>query len=135
MIEASVLQHMAKRIQEKIPDVEAIYVFGSTAKGMTRSDSDIDLAVLSDATLPVMDIWLLAQILAKDAGMDVDLIDLRSTSTVMRMQIIAEGQRLFCADNEACTLFEDFVFSDYARLNEERAGILKDIQLRGSIYG
>jgi len=135
MIEASVLQHMAKSIQEKLPDVEGIYVFGSTAKGMTRLGSDIDLAVLSCTTLPVMDVWLLAQALARDAGMDVDLIDLRSASAVMRMQVIAEGQRLICTDDEACTIFEDFVFSDYARLNEERADILKDIQLRGSVYG
>jgi len=135
MIEASVLQHMAKSIQEKLPDVEGIYVFGSTAKGMARPGSDIDLAVLSCTTLPVMDVWLLAQALARDAGMDVDLIDLRSASAVMRMQVITEGQRLICTDDEACTIFEDFVFSDYARLNEERAGILKDIQLRGSVYG
>ena len=135
MIEASVLQHMAKSIQEKLPDVEGIYVFGSTAKGMTRLGSDIDLAVLSCTILPVMDVWLLAQALARDAGMDVDLIDLRSASAVMRMQVIAEGQRLICTDDEACTIFEDFVFSDYARLNEERADILKDIQLRGSVYG
>jgi len=26
-------------------------------------------------------------------------------------------------------------FSDYARLNEERAGILADIRQRGSVYG
>jgi len=135
MIEPSVLQHMAKSIQGKFPDVEGVYVFGSTAKGMTRLGSDIDLAVLSCTTLPVMDVWLLAQALARDAGMDVDLIDLRSASAVMRMQVIAEGQRLICTDDEACTIFEDFVFSDYARLNEERADILKDIQLRGSVYG
>ncbi|MBN4082528.1 nucleotidyltransferase domain-containing protein, partial [Mariprofundus ferrooxydans] len=126
---------MAKSIQGKLPGVEGIYVFGSTAKGMTRLGSDIDLAVLSCTILPVMDVWLLAQALARDAGIDVDLIDLGSASTVMRMQVIAEGQRLICTDDEACTIFEDFVFSDYARLNEERADILKDIQLRGSVYG
>jgi len=135
MIEKSLLQHMAKIIQENLPDVLAVYLFGSVARGNVRLESDIDMAVLAKGILPVMDVWLLAQALARDAGMDVDLIDLRSASAVMRMQVIAEGQRLICTDDEACTIFEDFVFSDYARLNEERADILKDIQLRGSVYG
>ena len=30
--------------------------------------------------------------------------------------------------------FEDFVFASYARLNEERRGILEDIRRRGRIH-
>jgi len=135
MFNALLLQQMADVIQEKIPDVLGVYVFGSVAKGEAGQSSDVDLAVLAHRVLPAMDVWLLAQSLAQDAGMDVDLIDLRSASAVMRMQVIAEGQRIICEDDEACTIFEDFVFSDYARLNEERADILKDIEVRGSVYG
>ncbi len=53
----------------------------------------------------------------------------------MRMQVISKGQRIYCSNEQSCEMFEDFVFSDYARLNEERAGILEDIGQRGAVYG
>jgi hypothetical protein len=46
------------------------------------------------------------------------------------MQIVEGGKRLYCRDQTACDAFEDFVFLDFARLNEERAGILEDIKWR-----
>lgn len=69
------------------------------------------------------------------AGRDVDLVDLRAASTVLRARVIAEGERLFCAAESLCAEFEDVAFSAYARLNEERRAILQDIQQRGSVYG
>jgi len=115
--------------------VLGVYVFGSTAAGSTREGSDLDLAVLAAARLPAMRVWELAQSVAGRIGCDVDLIDLRAVSTVMRMQVMAHGERLACADPEACGVFEDFVYADFARLNEERAAILADIRQRGSVYG
>jgi len=135
MFNGLLLQQLADVIQKKIPDVLGVYVFGSVVKGEAGQSSDVDMAVLAHSVLPVMDVWLLAQSLAQDAGMDVDLIDLRSASSVMRMEIVGKGERLICTDAEACAVFEDFVFVDYARLNEERSDILKDIEMRGSVYG
>jgi len=135
MLKASQLQSIAQRVHERLPCVLAVYVFGSIAKGNANKNSDLDLAVLGGDCFQVMDVWQLAQDLVIDAGMDVDLIDLRAASAVMRIQVIAEGQRLMCSDEDVCAVFEDFVFSDYARLNEERADILNDIQKRGTIYG
>ncbi len=77
----------------------------------------------------------MAQTLAAKYSRDVDLIDLNQASTVMRMQVISKGQRIYCSNEQSCEMFEDFVFSDYARLNEERAGILEDIGQRGAVYG
>ncbi len=112
-----------------------IYVFGSWGTASERGDSDLDLAVLSRQVLAAARTWNIAQELAGLAGRNVDLVDLHAASTVMRVQVIAYGERLFCGDEGQCTEFEDMTFSDYARLNEERAGILEDIQRRGSIYG
>jgi len=53
----------------------------------------------------------------------------------MRMQVLSNGRRLACFDTEVCDVFEDFVYSDYARLNEERAAIMAGIQERGTIHG
>jgi len=126
---------LVEKIHSGIPDVLAIYLFGSAVTGELRPDSDIDLAVLGPTPLPTTRLWSLAQSLAVIAGRDVDLIDLQSASTVMRAQVVSTGERMFCANEPACDEFEDRVYSDYARLNEERRHILDDINERGRIYG
>jgi hypothetical protein len=74
-----------------------------------------------------MERWELEQRLAEVVMRDVDLVDLRAASTVMRAQIIHTGDVLFSADDDARELFECTAYSAYALLNEERAGIPRDI--------
>jgi hypothetical protein len=52
----------------------------------------------------------------------------------MRMQVISTGICLDAPDEPACREFEMYSYSDYARLNEQRKGILDDIRTRGSVY-
>ena len=118
-----------------LPEIKALYVFGSRAQGEARPDSDLDLAVLVGTELPETKLWETAQHLASRIGMEVDLVNLSKASTVMQMQVVRGGRRLYCADEQVCGEFEDFVYSSYARLNGERAGILQDIAQRGRIYG
>ena len=66
---------------------------------------------------------------------DVDLIDLRSASPVMAMQVLASGRVLLDLDPVARGAFEDRVFGAYARLNEERRGILERVKAEGTVYG
>lgn len=120
---------------DSLPGVVAIYRFGSWDTPQARSDSDIDLAVLPEQPLSNLDRWELSQKLAQIASRDVDLVDLRSASTVMKLQIVAHGERIYCADETAASLFETTVYSGYARLNEERREILADIRDRGNVYG
>ena len=126
---------LVQTICTEMPEVLAIYLFGSRSSGLQHAHSDIDLAILPEQKLSETEVWALAQALAARYSRDVDLIDLKQASTVMRMQVISKGQRLYCSDEQSCEVFEDFVFSDYAHLNEERAGILKDICQRGAVYG
>lgn len=134
-----VLKQVVAKICQRIPDVCGVYLFGSQASGGTHQQSDMDVAILLDghmkAPIEVVQLWDLAQILSELVGKDVDLVDLRGASTVMRMQIIAKDRRIACFDAWVCETFEDFVFSDYARLNEERADILESIGERGVVYG
>jgi len=108
-------------IRNEVPGVFAAYRFGSRETGNAGPESDTDLAVLSDRALPPLLIWDLSGKLTLYCQSEVDL---RAASTVMRMQVIAYGRRIYCADSRTCEQFEDFVYSDYARLNEERAAIL-----------
>lgn len=122
-------------LRAKIPALIAVYLFGSTGTPYERAESDVDFAFLSAQSQDSVATWNTAQAIASDLGRDVDLIDLHRSSTVMAANVIAHGVRLFCGDQSRCAEFEARTLSDYARLNEERAGILDDIQNRGSVYG
>ena len=122
-------------LRECLPDLVAVYRFGSVADGTARPDSDLDLAVLCDRALSYETRFDLIGQLAMLSGRPVDLIDLSTVSTVMRAQIVTTGERLYCVDALRCETFEDFVLSSYARLNEERRAILRDIKSRETVYG
>jgi hypothetical protein len=63
------------------------------------------------------------------------VIDLRTVPTHLQAQVVTKRQRHVRTNFEQIKSFEDFVYSSYARLNEERKYILADIQQRGSVYG
>ncbi|MCW8957717.1 MAG: nucleotidyltransferase domain-containing protein [Gammaproteobacteria bacterium] len=126
---------LADIIVRKVPDLIGIWLYGSVAKGMDAPDSDLDIAILTQSPLPFDKRLSLSAELERQTRRDVDLVDLHTASTVLRKEIIANGKRIHCREEHACETFEDFVYSDYARLNEERAGILEDIFRRGSIHG
>ena len=134
-LESSTRQLIVDAIRRELAGVSVIYLFGSYAKGEAGESSDIDLAVLGKGHYGNVQLWELAQQLSVKCGRDVDLVDLRQSTAVMRIQIVAEGEHLFDDHDPDSILFEDFVYSDYARLNEERREILDDIAARGSVHG
>jgi len=117
-----------------LPGLQAVYLFGSHAQGTATETSDLDLAVLVDGAVDAVELWRLAGNLAEINGTEVDLIDLRSASTVMQYQIITTGNRCW-AKEPAASLFETHVLSDKTALDEARAGLLSDIQNEGRVYG
>jgi uncharacterized protein len=122
-------------IRKAVPNLTALYRFGSTERGTARPDSDVDLAILSSKALSELDRFELAEELAIQLHRDVDLLDLRSASTVMRMQVLSNGTCLTTKDEQARREFEMYAYSDYARLNEERREIVKGISQSGRVYG
>jgi uncharacterized protein len=122
-------------LRESLPNLIAVYRFGSVAHGDARPDSDLDLAVLCPDPLTHEVRFDLMGQLAMLSGRPVDLIDLARTTSVMRAQVVTTGQRLFCANSTQCETFEDFALASYARLNEERRAILRDIKARETVYG
>ncbi len=122
-------------IGESVPDVLAVYLFGSQAECSADEHSDIDVAVLASKRIEPYARFRLQERIASTLGRDVDLVDLRQASTVMRAQVVSGGRLLMDRDRYARALFELTTLSDYARLNEERRHILEDIRERGTIYG
>ena len=133
MSQASTRTELIQRIKTALPHALAIYMFGSHVSGNAHAESDIDLAVLLSGSGDPVKLWSVAEELALWLGCDVDLIDLRQASTVMQYQIIMTGQRLWQTDSQAA-LYETFILSENTDFNQARAGILADIQARGTVY-
>lgn len=128
-------QRIAAYLTGRLRGLRAAYLFGSRVTDQSRPDSDYDIAVLAESPLSGRLKLELTEALADQLGNDVDLVDLSTASTVLRSQIVGTGKLLYTSSDSERQMFEDFVYSDYARLNEERAGILADVKSRGSIHG
>ncbi|WP_260287863.1 type VII toxin-antitoxin system MntA family adenylyltransferase antitoxin [Peribacillus aracenensis] len=111
-------------------------LLGSYAKNTTHRDSDIDVAFYSqDSSHITYELFLLAQELADILKIDVDLINLRTASTVFQAQIYTTGIVIYSKDDTLLKNQQMIALSMYAKLNEEREIILKKIEESGSIYG
>lgn len=121
------------RIQQALPAAMAVYGFGSHWHGTASARSDLDLAVLVAGYADPLQLFSLSQTLATLCHCEVDLVDLRAASTVLQHQILTTGQRLWRRDYQA-DMFEAAVLNDKLSLDEARAGLLQDIQRRGTVY-
>lgn len=128
------MQDIVTALRNALPDLQAIYLFGSQASGHAGPDSDIDLAILTEVPRDSVALWELAGDLALVCGLHVDLLDLRAASTVMQYQVITGGERIWAAGSSAA-LYESFILSEKTSLDEARAGVLQDITTRGTVHG
>ena len=122
-------------ITGSIPDVIAIYRFGSTAERTALPTSDIDLAFLAGQAVEPLRRFELQERLALALRRNVDLVELRAASTVMRMQVLSHGLVLAAPRPGEQVRFENYVYGSYARLNEERQAILEQVRREGTVYG
>lgn len=90
---------------------------------------------MSDATIDRVSRFEVQERLAARLHRDIDLVDLTTASTVLRMQVVSLGRAIRVSDSRRQGQFEDLVFSQYARLNEERREILERVEREGSVYG
>lgn len=126
---------IAAVLVREFPDTAVVYRFGSTVDSIARPQSDIDLAFLPDRPVEAARRFAVQEMLAARLHRDVDLVDLASASTVMRMQVVSRGKAVATVAQTRRDVFEDYVFSSYARLNEERRAILERIAHDGRVYG
>lgn len=124
-----------KIIIAKLPDVQAIYRYGSAGSAYERRESDVDIAILAKAIVPFQTMTELAEELRNVTEREIDLNDLQKLPVTLKVQIVLQGKRIFCRDKVAAEMYDTHTLSDYVRLNEERQYILKDIQQREQIYG
>jgi predicted nucleotidyltransferase len=124
-----------KIITNSFPETEAIYIFGSIAKGAAGENSDIDLAFLSKEKISSVVRFQIQEKIALELNCDVNLIALKEASEVMQFQVVSEGYRIFERNEKAAEEYEDKVYYLYLDLCELRQPIIDNIKESGSIYG
>jgi predicted nucleotidyltransferase len=102
------------------PEVREAYLFGSQARGNTRPDSDVDVAVYVDpATLehPVgwggYDTELGAELIGILRRNDVDVVVLNKAPPLLYYYVLRDGIRLFARDAQETTSREGRALSRY----------------------
>jgi predicted nucleotidyltransferase len=129
---------IVKAVLTFYPDVEAIYLFGSYGTQDERPDSDVDIALLLpyDRAKENKNIVIskCRHVLEERLKKEVDLANLRLTSTVFQFQIVTTGRLIYSRDVQAVQVFEMLTMSQYQRLNEERKDILQAFYKTGRAY-
>ena len=121
-------------LKQEIPKLQALYLFGSQNNGSATKKSDIDIAYLSQKPLSSLERWDISQKLASLLSLDVDLIELSTTNTIFRYQILSTAERIY-GDGYEVESFETLAYSFYLRFQEERQPILDEIMKNKSVFG
>lgn len=126
----NILDTALQLLQKEVPDLVAVFVFGSFGTEYERNDSDLDLAILTRSlhSVDTVKLWYLAQEIARNVKQDVEIADLREASTVFAFEILSSGNCIFCSDEPFLANFDTLAISMYLRFQEERKEILQDYE-------
>lgn len=107
----------ALEILTRDPDVQAVYLFGSRARGQQRADSDLDLAVLLPSHLSDREVWKkrlsLGALAAEGLNRELDLFIMGESDLDLTFRILQQGQRLFERDRSQVRAREAYLVSLY----------------------
>jgi len=117
-------------LKKRISSVIGIYIFGSYAANQVTAESDIDIAFLAEEKLTPVEKWKIQEKLATLLDLDVDLVDLKDASVVLKKEIVEKGILVFSANKFKVESFEMTTYSMYIDLNVTRKDILNDYRER-----
>jgi uncharacterized protein len=119
---------LLERIRQVIPDVQAVYLYGSRIRGGMHPASDLDVALLLPKSAIVSQLQL-AQLqgdLESLAGFVVEISILSLENQIVHCkEVVAGGRLVYAADRGIVDDFEMRTLSGYARLCEDRAPVLE----------
>ena len=127
-------QLIVDTLKREIPELQALYLFGSQNDGTASMQSDVDIAYLSKRVLSSVERWELSNKLASLLSINVDLIELSQTNTIFRYQILSTAERIYGEGYEVES-FETLAYSFYLRFQEERKPIVDAIIENRSVFG
>jgi predicted nucleotidyltransferase len=125
-LDAGLREALVEVVRRRVPDIDAIYLFGSVARGRTRPGSDVDVALLLPPGRKLSPDELLAT-MSELEGLTHRAVDLSvlntQTQLVHAKEVVTTGVCLFARSQERIRVFEMQVLSQYARFLEDRAPV------------
>jgi uncharacterized protein len=127
-----------ENVFRKYPDIQAVYLFGSTASGRMHAESDLDLAILpGKSSMRNKKLDILAE-LAREGFCNVDLVFLDTKDVVIKFESVRQNRLIYHAkDFDAnaffsLTLRQYFDFAPYLKIQREayKRRVLHDGQNR-----
>ncbi len=114
----------------------AIILFGSYSRNSQNTESDIDIAFISENTEKKM-LFEKKQEIQQLIKKDVDLINLKSEDIYdsIRYEILMNGVVLYCNDEYKYDLYKIEMIREFIELNESRQDIIERVKKGGTIYG
>jgi len=106
--------------------ISAVYLHGSYAIGIPRSDSDIDFAILpkSGFHFNSYERASLATSLTLLLGKSVDLGEISSKNLIYAKEVLTKGFPVFVQDDYYCQFMTMTLLSMYTNFNEDRSEVL-----------
>jgi len=125
-LDAGLREALVEVVRRRVPDIDAIYLFGSVARRRTRPGSDVDVALLLPPGRKLSPDELLAT-MSELEGLTHRAVDLSvlntQTQLVHAKEVVTTGVCLFARSQERIRVFEMQVLSQYARFLEDRAPV------------
>ena len=109
--------------------IDFIYVFGSYAVQKQRKDSDVDIAFYSNKNYDEYRLFLVKNDISKIINHEVDLVQLKNSSTVFQKEVVSKGILIYEKDKNIRQNFEMVVMKKYMKLNQERAEIIENYNI------
>lgn len=111
-------------IEASLPNLWALYVYGSFARGEEWPQSDLDLAVLLNHGARIPDKLGLSAELARATSREVDIVDLREASLDLVHEVLRDGRQLLVRRKADVLEWEAERMTDYADFNPRRSDII-----------
>ncbi len=124
-----------KTLHAALDNIEAIYLFGSHAKGSQSEKSDIDIALLNNEDIGDARLYEIKTDLELALNCDVDLVALSQSNTVHRFQIVAYGELIYKNADFDQDDYENRIWQNYYDLLDDIKPMLENIQKTGKVYG
>jgi predicted nucleotidyltransferase len=121
-------ERIRKAVLAEVPNCLAIYVYGSRAGDQARPDSDLDVAVLLPPDSQLPDRLTLASSLASRLKVEVDMVNLRRASDILRREVLATGIRIHNARPDEVLAWEAQALTRYGHYRHEVTELLEDFR-------
>ncbi len=128
------LTMLREALLEAYPDVWAIYLFGSFAKGQAWPSSDLDIALLLPPGETLHDKLSVVAKISSQVGHELDLVDIRQAGNVLRNAVLSDGKILHLSEPAKTLEWEAISMTDYADYCTATRAIREDFDKTGIGY-